>query len=365
MECLGSTKFVTDIEEKHGRHDIPEAKAGRDLHQLVDEVVSEKANVEQLAGEGTEDVVRCLAFIERYGYGGGETEVPLELKEGGELVVRCRIDYLAEMDGAVIVVDWKFYHDPLDKNEAEQQMLISICAAAFDRGVNKGYAKLYLPILDLTYEYEVQDVLEAYRKEILPAWKNLNESKDLTAGPWCARCPVLGRCPGAANTMQTIAASANLSKIWEPKELPTIKVMEESFYEGLQTCSPAKFRGMLEWLPVVPAFEKAVKRLLREQLEADATSHPGWVLQSKNLPATCEHPEDLEERVVTEMSLLTTKEFAACSKLSISQVKEKIINGLVERGEFETKKSAIVAAEQVIGPHVTRKTTTELRRKKL
>jgi len=369
VECLGSTRFVTDVETSYGRHDIPEAKAGRELHQLVEQVLLGKVDVESLEdNDAKRHVSKCVEFVKHWAYEGGVTEVPFELEEKGEKVVRCRADYVTQMDEAVMVIDWKFYHTPLERIESEWQMKVSLCAAAMHRGVNKGYAKLYLPILDLTYEYEIQDVLKVYQEEILPAWKRINERtafQRLNAGPWCARCPVLGRCPTAAQTMQTVAGSADLHAIWEAKELPTIKVMEEGLYEGLKTMAPAKFRGVLEWLPVVPAFEKAVKRLLREQIKDDPSSHPDWELKDKNLPATCAHPEDLEEIVVAEMSLLTPEEYSRCSKLSIAQLRTKIIDGLVVRGEFETKKAAGFAADTILGPHVARETTKELRRRKL
>jgi hypothetical protein len=360
-ECVGSTRFVTDIETEHGRHDIPEAKAGRELHQLVAEVVDGKTKLEDIDdSESKGHVAKCLEFIEHHGYGTGYSEVPFELREDGELVVRCRVDYLDVIDEAVVVVDWKFYHDALDKVETEWQMKISLCAAAMNKGVNRGIAKLYLPILDLTYEYEVEDVLKTYQEEILPAWEMLNERNDLQAGPWCARCPVLGRCPSAAQTMQTVAASANLGAIWEAKEMPTLDIMETSLYVGLSTMAPAKFRGVLKWLPVVPAFEKAVKRLLREQLAADPSSHPGWELKDKNLPATTEDSELLLEACE---EYLDDGDADACWKLSVAKLKEVLIERIART--TETKKQAIFAAEAVIGPHIERKTTKELRRKKL
>jgi len=363
VECVGSTHFVTDIEAEHGRHDIPEAKAGRELHRLVEEVILGKTQLEDIDdGESKRHVSKCLEFIEHHAYGCGKTEVPIELREDGELVVRCRIDYLDTdtMEDAVVVVDWKFYHDALDRVESEWQMKVSLCAAAMHHGVNKGYAKLYLPVLDLTYEYEVEDVLKTYQTEILPAWELLNERNNLQAGPWCARCPVLGRCPSAAQTMQTVAASANLGAIWTAKELPTLKVMEQGLYEGLQTMAPAKFRGVLEWLPVVPAFEKAVKRLLREQIVADPSSHPGWELKDKNLPAT----GDPLEIAAATTEYLNNDEFESCKKLSVAKVRDALVEKLVETKECGTKKAAGFAADTILGPHIERKTTKELRRKK-
>lgn len=361
-ECFGSTKFVTEVEEEYGRHDIPEAKAGRELHGLVEKVLAGKMRLEDIEeGEAKQHVTKCVEFIQHWGYEDGATEVPLELKEDGELVVRCRIDYLTKFDDAVVVVDWKFYHDALDKIESEWQMKISLCAAAMDRGLNKGHAKLYLPILDLTYEYEIEDVLKVYQEEILPVWENLNQSTMLQAGPWCARCPVLGRCPTAAQTMQTVAASANLNAIWTAKEMPTVKVMEAGLYEGLATLAPAKFRGVLKWLPVVPAFEKAVKRLLREQLAADPSSHPGWELKDKNLPAT----GDSLAIAAATTEYLNNDEFESCKKLSVAQVRDALVEKLVETKECETKKAAGFAADTILGPHIVRNTTKELRRKKL
>lgn len=360
-ECAGSTAFVTDIETEYGRHDIPEAKAGSDLHQLVEDVLNGKVVLDDVQGDDKQHIERCVEFVKRWAYEGGETEVVFELHEDGEKVVGCRADYVTEMDDAVMVVDWKFYRDPLERIETEHQMMVTVCAAAMRRGVNHGYAKLYLPILDLTYEYEVEDVLQTYTTVILPAWEILNEKTDLTAGPWCARCPVLGRCPSAQQTMQSVAASANLGAIWTSKELPTVKVMVDSLYEGLKTASPAKFRGVLEWLPVVPAFEKAVKRLLREQLEADPASHPGWELKSKNLPATGD-AKVLEE--VTE-DYLDDGEFDDCRKLSVAQLRDVLVERLVSTGQVNTKKAGFFAVEALLGPHLTVKTTKELRRKKL
>ena len=362
-ECVGSTHFVTDVEAEYGRHDIPEAKAGRELHHLVEEVVLGKAKLEDIDdGEAKGHVTKCLDFLERHGYGFGKTEVPIELREDGELVVRCRVDYIdAEtIEGAVSVVDWKFYHTPLDRIESEWQMKISLCAAAMRHGVNRGLAKLYLPILDLTYEYEIEDVLKVYQLEILPAWELLNERENLFAGPWCARCPVLGRCPTAAQTMQTVAASANLHAIWEAKELPKIKVMEEGLYEGLRSMAPAKFRGVLEWLPVVPAFEKAVKRLLREQIEKDPGSHPGWELKDKNLPAT----GDTAVLYAATAEYLNGEQFEGCKKLSIAKLKEVLVEHLVASLKCKTKKEAGFAADTILGPHIERNTTKELRRVK-
>ncbi|MCK5652782.1 MAG: PD-(D/E)XK nuclease family protein [Gemmatimonadetes bacterium] len=362
-ECVGSTKFVTDVEAEFGRHDIPEAKAGRELHQLVEEVIRGTTQLEDIEdGESKRHVSKCLEFIEHWAYGHGKTEVPIELHEDGELVVRCRIDYLDAdtMDDSVVVVDWKFYHDALDKIESEWQMKVSLCAAAMHHGKNKGTAKLYLPILDLTYEYEIEDVLKVYTTEILPVWVWLNERRDLQAGPWCARCPVLGRCPTAGQTMQTVAASANLHAIWEAKELPTVKVMEKGLYEGLATLAPAKFRGVLKWLPVVPAFEKAVKRLLREQLAADPSSHPGWELKDKNLPAT----GDKDALYEATEEYLVAGEFESCKKLSVAQLKETLVDRLVATEKCGTKKAAGFAADTILGPHIVRNTTKELRRKK-
>lgn len=361
VECLGSTHFVEDVEKEHGRHDIPEAKAGRDLHELVAQVLDGKVALADVEGEGSAHVERCIDFIREHGYDGGAAEVPFELREGGELVVRCRADYVDQVGDSVVVVDWKFYREPLERIESEWQMKITICAAAMDRGVNKGFAKLFLPILGLTYEYEVEDVLKTYQTEILPAWEKLNESDSLRAGPWCARCPVLGRCPAAAQTMQTIASSANLGKLWTAGELPTVKCMEQGLYEGLERMAPAKFRGVLEWLPVVPAFEKAVKRLLREQLVADPSSHPGWELRPKNLPAT----GDKEEIWDAVEPFLEPEEFEECKKLSVAQVKERLVERLVALGKCDTKKAAGHAADTILGPVTERKTITELRKKKL
>ena len=361
VECVGSTQFVDDVEKEHGRHDIPEAKAGRDLHELVAQVLDDKVALEDVAGEGSEHVGRCMEFIKRHGYDGGAAEVPFELREGGELVVRCRADYVSQVGDSVVVVDWKFYREPLEKIETEWQMKITICAAAMDRGLNKGFAKLFLPILGLTYEYEVEDVLKTYQSEILPKWELINEKLNLRSGPWCARCPVLGRCPAAAQTMQMVAASANLGKIWASHELPTVNVMTESLYAGLQTMAPAKFRGVLQWLPVVPAFEKAVKRLLREQLTADPSSHPDWELKPKNLPAT----GDKEQVWDAVEDYLEAREFEECKKLSVAQVKERLIERLVATEKCPTKKAAGHAAETILGPVTERKSITELRRKKL
>lgn len=362
VECFGSTKFVTDVESEFGRHDIPEAKAGRELHELVEHVLDGGIKLEEFTdGEAKGHVEKCLEFIEHHGYEGGETEVPLELREDGELVVRCRVDYIDVIDDAVVVVDWKFYHTPLDRIESEWQMKISLCAAAMNKGLNRGIAKLYLPILGLTYEYEVEDVLKVYQTEILPAWELLNERDNLCAGPWCARCPVLGRCPTAAQTMQTVAASANLHAIWEGKDLPKVSVMEEGIYEGLRSMAPAKFRGVLEWLPVVPAFEKAVKKLLREQLEKDPSSHPGWELKDKNLPATGDTAVLFEETKL----YMNAAEFEGCKKLSVAQLRAKLVERLVSLEQCKTKKEAGFAADTILGPHIERKTTKELRRKKL
>ena len=126
VACVGSTNFVTDVEKQFGRHDIPEAKAGRELHELVEHVLEGAIKLEEFTdGEAKRHVSKCLDFIKDYGYEGGATEVPIELHEGGEVVVRCRIDYLTRIDDAAVVVDWKFYHDPLDKIESEWQMKIS------------------------------------------------------------------------------------------------------------------------------------------------------------------------------------------------------------------------------------------------
>lgn len=361
--CAGSTKFVDDIEGQYGRHPIPEAKQGQDWHRLVDDVLEGRAALDALDGQdGREHVARCLEFIAAHGYA-GKSEIPFEVLEAGETVLRCRADYVEELEGAVMVVDWKFYHEPLEKEETEWQMKCTVCAAALDRGVNKGFAKLYLPILNLTYEYEVTDVLKTYQTEILPAWEILNNTDGLQAGPWCARCPVLGRCASAAGTMGELAVTTGLRGIWEAqqKKVPTVSVMQKAAYDALSSWSPARFRGVLDWLPVVDPFAKAVKQLLRDRLTEDPHAYDDWELKEKNLPAT----GDARVLEAATEDYLEEGEFERCKKLSVSQLRELLVKKLVESGQVDTKKAAGFAVEAIIGPHIERKTTTELRRKKL
>jgi CRISPR/Cas system-associated exonuclease Cas4 (RecB family) len=345
---------------------VPEAAQGVELHKLVEEILVGSLDVSKLEGEQAFAVRRCVEFVERQGYEGGQAEEMYEIREAGELVARCRADFVQLLEGAAMVVDWKFYHQPLDHDEAEWQMLVTVCAVAMHHGVNQGYAKLYLPLLDQTYEYEVRDVLEAYQTRILPAWERMNDSEDdmLRTGRHCARCPALGHCSAASHTMGQLVLEANLGAIWSTREMPAVRVMTESMYDAMREWSPARIRGVLEWLPVVPAFEAAVKQVVRDGLAEDPGLYPGWVLKDKNLPAECTDVAGLHKSVV-EDGPLTDEEFAACSKLSVAQVRTKLTDALVDAGLADTKKAAGVLAEQFVGPYVTRATTRELRRVKL
>lgn len=365
--CTGSSQFVEDVKARNqgALPAVPETAQGVELHQLVEQVLEGALELEKLEGEQAWAVARCVRFVQEQGYDEGETEQSFEIREGGEIVARCRADYVHLLESAVVCVDWKFYHQPLDPDEAEWQMLVTVCAAALHHGLNHGFAKLYLPLLDQTYEYEVRDVLEAYQTRILPAWERMNDPDDdiLRTGRHCARCPALGQCTAASETMGQLMVEANLGAIWSPREMPNVRVMTERLYEGLSEWSPARIRGVLEWLPVVPAFEKAVKQVVRDGLAKDATMYPGWQVKDKNLPAECTDPQGLYDSVVIN-GPLSDEQWASCTKLSVAQVRELIAEELVKTG-VGTKKAAVALAEQLVGPHIKRATTKELRRVKL
>lgn len=362
--CPGSVKAERRAPREE---DSREAKDGTGLHQLTQEVIEGKVKLEDIDEPGRTWVDRCAYFIFETG-SGESSNVECEKKvyvlgPRGEVLVSGRVDAFRNMGQELVLWDWKFYREEMEKEESEWQMLsyLAACMQEFPKA-KIAHAFVYLPILDKTYEMTLErELVEETVIQLSEAWKEANKDPTrLSPGAWCGRCRALGGCPAVGDALAKIAGEVNLERIRGPGPVPTVAVLTEKIYNEIELWSPARFRGALEFLPILKPLQDALRLMLKRALVRDSDAHPGWKLIDKRSKASGDYAR---LRAVAGDHLLKV-ELDGCSTFSVSKAQEIIARRLLAHGKFRTLTEARTYAEVLFEGLAVRDTVQEVRRVK-
>lgn len=332
INCPGSVKATRKPRESHAGGGTGEAQFGWELHKVAEEVIDGKLELEQVAEPERTYISRCLTFLKGRELA-GETESPLFLLVGGELVASCRADLLSVNPGAgeVVIPDWKFYRAPLDPMEWQWQALTMQAAALQEhKDCHVAVAVAYLPVLDMTYEYRLdRELLEETTLQIYGTFLEANKPQPrLSPGPWCGRCGHLADCAAVSGAVEELAEGLDLAALRDLAPPPTVAVIKEKLYVEVEKWSRGRFLGYLQVLPVLRPLIEALTDRLRREL-AQGIHHTDWELKDKRKPRV-----GTAHAVRTALrDFFTPTEFDAFLKPQFGKIKA----ALLEKGLTEEK----------------------------
>jgi len=220
--------------------------------------------------------------------------------------------------GSVFVVDHKFGHKPLDEASATLQITAYV-AAAMQRheDADRGVGWLYQARSGAVYRAEVlREGLPAAVQTIEQVIARTHEPDAPTvAGEHCQYCRALGLC---STTQQATREVSELAP--GALDATTKRAQKEAITAEIRKWPAEKIAGLMPTVELARMAVDAVRSRLRECLEQEPDSVPGYRLRETNGPRSAS-PVDVWQHI--EDLGLSTPEFLGCCSLSVAKVEKK------------------------------------------
>lgn len=182
----------------------------------------------------------------------------------------------------VTVVDWKFYNNLLDEDNARLQILAYLVGAMQAYGRQHGRGFLYLPILDVDYVIDAE--LAPALDEIEPI---IRQAEQLNApripGDWCRWCKAISICPEFREQAEQLALTLGVdteenvakTKLKERYDGQLKKLAESGQFEKIKT--------LVELLELVQPAYDAARNLVKDLILAGhEAAFDSWEVKRKN-----------------------------------------------------------------------------------
>jgi len=236
----------------------------------------------------------------------------------GDVITYGTADAIHEKRGTVYIVDHKFGRKPLDEASATLQ-ISAYLAAALQRSpdIGAGIGWLYQPRTGATYRAAIDRAELPAVIERIQAVISRAEDPDapLVTGEHCQYCRALGLCA------ETQRATREISELVPAAiDETTQRRQKSAIVEEIKSWPAAKIAGLMHTVEIARMAVDAVRSRLRECLDQDPESVPGYRLRESNGPRSAspvdvwQHLEDLG---------LSTPEFLECCSLSVAKVEKK------------------------------------------
>ena len=320
--CPGSLREERGLPETTST----DASEGTRLHAYTADVLSGTLSASATPEEYRELVGRAVDFAtDNLGTRPGEHPdceefLSLTGTDGSE-ITHGTADAVHCAGGSVFVVDHKFGHKPLDEASATLQITAYV-AAAMQRheDADRGVGWLYQARSGAVYRAEVlREGLPAAVQTIEQVIARTHEPDAPTvAGEHCQYCRALGLCSTTQQATQDISELVPAAL-----DATTQRQQKSAIVEEIRRWPAEKIAGLMPTVELARLAVDAVRSRLRECLEQEPDSVPGYRLRETNGSRSADALA-LFESLNDHISCVDASSYLTCCTVSVPKV-EKLV----------------------------------------